>query len=758
MGKKQLKKLTGEYREAVLTDRQDIEEIASRLRVEAGNQWPEIEAEIAAEKAKLLSEKKESKEPASVVPGAREDDSLPLEELPSGLTPAIPSVTPVLLTIPSSMSFRHSNDITRLPVGNRWEVYVDESYLGRDKPGERSGDFYDRDGNGLIAGVIVGAANPLPPIEQLHCAKDKSLGPKTPDELRKEDEALDAILNHPACGVLALPVGAQEQPLGYRDLLISWTCVMLTLLPLPEGTGEIVVRCHVEPRSELSVPRDFEVYAESCMRQLRESFPDLAKRIRLECDGLPKVKTPEEKTFNSYPDIVAHTCQHCGRVAQARFKRTNWDGVCYLNAKPREMEKLLHLLFRGERLDGATWSVLLRCEKAGFVRALVAHVGERTQNNLSEWQAYLDETDRHLMSGAIDMKLLRLQVAWLEKFFPKEVLPKRTELIWLTARLALANHEGHVTRAMASARAEFDAACSALYEEDIGLVCRAVLHLAVAYTNAYEFEMALAILQPLLEKEIAFVGRESYGQLLSSAGQHYAFMGDTESAIEKFKAALDCFDKLSDDGARGLNISITSAYLATAVMDGRPEEAVRALAYYLLGDAQAPGERVAEEATRLAQVPADSFADKFKHHIVLRYLVSADREDPIRKAYRACGNEGKWSKPGEAHPWELIEFYRAQLLLKGSQKRMEHLEQAYQIAVNEGGDTVLVIAAVIAGAALCDGVRTDVWKDRLDQTCRKIAHLPALWDYGRFQALADQTPDGLEPLELAKKVLPFNFR
>jgi len=773
MGAKQLKKLTREYLEAVLSGGTVSADIVARLKLEAGNGFSAIEAEVAREKAERDAQTTADAAPCET-PGAEVAGG----EAVSALTTDLPTrgaglggsgddgaaarsaagLAPSELAVPEVLCESHHNDIHELPESDSWEVCIDESYLGKDTPGVRAGDFYGQEGYGLIAGVVFPSSNPLPPIAQLHCAKSAKEGPKTAEELRREEEALGTILRHPACGVLALPARAQEMTLGYTDLLISWTCVMISLLRLPEGDGEVVVRCHVEPRSELQTDVDFESYRQSCIRQLRESFPALARRVRLECDRMPKVKDPSAKTLNSYADVVAHTCQHFGQVAGKRYKRTGWSGVCCLDAEPKAVAKLLHLLFRGERLEDAAWTTLLKCEESGFARAQMAHVGERARQDYAEWQGYLDETVAHLRSGAIDMRLLRLQVKWLEMYRPDAPLPKRAELLWLTARLALANHEGRRIGDLGLLRADFDAACVALYEEDVNLVCRAVLNLAVAYTNAYEFEMALAVLQSLLEKEVAFVGRENYGQLLSSAGQHFAFLGDADRAIENFKAAIKCFDGLTDSEKRVRNIGITSAYLATAVMDGKPSDAVPALAYYLLGDAQAPIDRLVAETERLAQVSAESSVDKFKHHIVLRYAVSADREDPIRRAYRACGHAGTWSASGTGHPWELIEFYRALLTPVGTPERRDRFERAYQIAVKEAGDTVMVIAAVIAGAALKEGVDQELWNDRLAEACRQVSHLPALWENGRFQALADQTSEGLDALNLAKKVLPFNFR
>jgi hypothetical protein len=262
--------------------------------------------------------------------------------------------------------------------------------------------------------------------------------------------------------------------------------------------------------------------------------------------------------------------------------------------------------------------------------------------------------------------------------------------------------------------------------------------------------MALALIQSLLGKECATVGLSGHGKLLSTAGQHFAFLGMPDESIAKFNEALDCFARLSDETERSVNQSITRAYLATVTMDERPSDARRALALYLLRDADAPDDALVREAGRLAT----ERVAKFQHHVLLRYIVPLPEADPLRAAY--CGQMGNWCTPSLGHPWELIEFYRA-LLLPAGAERERRLETAYRLAVVEGGETLMVIAAVIAGAALADGLAGE-WPQRLARMLEGVKDIPGLKENGRYQALLDQPTAKLPPLELAAKVLPFNFR
>lgn len=633
----------------------------------------------------------------------------------------------------------HPNDITTLKPGEAWTVYLDESYRGGD-------EAFETGGAGIMAGVICRDDAPLPLLPDLHCSQDYS-----PEQLTAQDKALEEILHHPNCGVLAIPSSAYDVSMGWDDALASWVDVVVRLLPFPEGDGMVSLRVCVEPHDPYRTIEDFRALKLVCEKSLKESFPERARRVKLSFEPLPKPQ-PGERSGNAYPDIIGFTClRYKGdNTAHQRYAASGWSGVCHLDISPDRISRLLRCFYRRETLDAATWATLVSGGGIGIVGALSARFGERAKTCAEEWTRYLDFLHVHLVSGAIDMKALRCQVEWLRRFKPAET-SKRSQLTWLTAQIALANHEGKIAAAAGSQlRTDFDALCEELYDEDAPLVCDATLNLAVAYTNCYEFEMALALIQSLLGKDRATVGLSGYGKLLSTAGQHFAFLGMPDESIAKFNEALACFARLTDETERRVNLGITRAYLATATMDGRPQDARRALALYLLGDGDASEDALAREAARLTR----ERKEKFQHHILLRYIVTLSAEDPLRRAY--CEQKGKWCRPSVGHPWELIEFYRAQLLPLG-EEWARRLDTAYRLAEVEGGETLMVIAAVIAGAALADGL-ADEWPQRLARMLEGIKDIPGLKENGRYQALLDQPTAKLPPLELAAKVLPFNFR
>ena len=105
----------------------------------------------------------------------------------------------------------------------------------------------------------------------------------------------------------------------------------------------------------------------------------------------------------------------------------------------------------------------------------------------------------------------------------------------------------------------------------------------------------------------------------------------------------------------------------------------------------------------------------------------------------------------------MIEFYRALLLPEGP-ARIDWLRRAAQLAEAEPGATLKAIAAVVHGARLAVGDES-----AMDDLKRILDELPELLpDLGddRLAALRGQLDPAtrLDPLALAKTVLPFNFR
>ena len=631
----------------------------------------------------------------------------------------------------------HPNDIYRLQPSEHWELFIDES--GRDE------DFVTGKG-GIIAGVLNDKSNPLPPQPPLHAATDTSV-----EAIAAGDALLDGLIHHPNAGVLVVPVRAYHSVSGWGSAVSSLIDLVLRLLPLREDGKKSKITVYIEAREPYSKEENFVFLRDACRFSLARDFPARAEKISLEIRMMRK-----GSPYNAYPDLVANTCFARGEFAMERLKRTGWQRTCYLNFQSGEIGKVFDCFHSGARLPVALWDALLReagsKENHSIVDALLDRFGEEARLALPVWHGYLDNVITHLNSKAIDMRVLERQIDWLQRFQPEGVrMPLRLQLGWLTAKLAAKNHRGGVLDA--DEKTKFTELIDRLFEEDAPLTCWATLNVAVAMTNVFDFVSALDFVERYLAKVgiPAVVGKRYYAQLLSTQGQHLAFLGRNAEAVSCFKCAISMFGTLSEGRVIKGESDQTRAYLLTAAMDEPvfPDDELRAIVgQYIAGNANASVEQLESVAQRLAKSTAK--ADKYYHHLLLRYILSGRADDRLRAAYCACASD--W-KVEYGHPWEMIEFYRA-MLCDDKEQRVTHLKRALDLAA--GGDlTLQVIATVILGTLLKEDVTDpDVYTEKVDSV---IAQLPTL-GVDRIAALREQTTNPQSGLRLAARVLPFNFR
>ena len=647
----------------------------------------------------------------------------------------------------------HHNDIFLLAPAAEWELYVDES--GTD-------DAFVTGGRGVLAGVLTDLSRRLPKQPQLHASEDE-----TEEKMRSGDKVIQTILEHPQTGVLAVPARAYESSEGWGEMVVSLIDLVLRMLPLGGKATKLTV--FVEGRDPYKEAKDFVFMRDACRYQLARTLPERAKLIELDIQKMDKTHP-----CNAYPDLVSHTC--CMRsgnpVARERFRAANWCGSCFLNYDAKQLCNLLDCYHSGRLLPATDWDALIRMHDGGnnFVNALLQTFGEEARKDAEVWRRLLDICLGHLDSKAINLHKLGRQIDFLKRFQPDDdALPPRVRLLWLTTKLAEANHRGV---AVIEAEKEFMDLIGKLYEEDAPLTSFAVLHLAVARTNAYEFRKANELLEAYFNilmlstsgerpdgnaspfslifdrrcphGAMAIPGLKYFAQLVSSHGQHEAFLGRDEDAVGFFREAIDRFRRLSDSKATKRDIDQTSAYLLTSLMDcPAPDEALLAATmkeYF--------GCSAVDAARQLAA--DDSPENKYRHHILLRLIHSGKAAPEVKDAYLA--EKANWAFSEDGHPWEMIAFYRA-LLLDDRAERIEWLQKAF--ALTAGADATLhVIGAVILGALLLDDESVTDGYCALVERC--AGELPALGS--RLDVLREQPRLKRPPLELAKLVLPFNFR
>lgn len=622
----------------------------------------------------------------------------------------------------------HPNSIPELKPAKSWTILMDESgsYFEKMKIDETT----PSDMKGVMAALLVPDDTDLKELKgEVHCAG-------------KSDSYVAALLERictSRCGVIGIPVEGltemqAEQWLACIETLLD---LILRLLPVQE---EITIKLLVEQRGGFR-PKDSDVLEKICYEShfhFSRAYSEKAKFIKI---TTARFITKKESPFNGYADAITNTW--CKR--KILLQKTGWKDTCLISSSPEQLTTCIDTMEREDPLSPEYWNSLLDSLCPGptnsLSKAVLDILGNQAQQGIDLWNRYLQFVSSRLNSKAINLKELSRQVSWLKIWQPEEAqFPPKIRLLWLTIKLAEENHRG-ITNSYPAYRKEFRSLLDRLYREDAPLTCFAALHLAVSYTNEFDFAAARDLLFPWLNRQIEIPGLQYYGQILSSLGQHEAFLGDNEVAIGYFRKAIAAFEMLSDPDQAKDDAQKTRCYYLTALMDLLPKHKD-----VFGAEMELYQERSLLDAATQLSVTAE---EPYRHHLLLRYLSGHPEETAARKEYLAHAAE--WKKESY-HPWELIEFYRA-VLCEKLEEIILHLRNAYAIAM-EGGETLKVIAAVILGSLL---LYDNSVAAEYDTLAKKVVEMvPKLGKRGDI--LLKQQNDRLSSLELARAVLPFNFR
>ncbi len=622
-----------------------------------------------------------------------------------------------------------SNSINSLKPAKKWTILFDETgkEFTRTAPSKRSSI-----GKGVF--LIVPDYVKLPDLERNWHASER-----TYEEIVKVIRQIKKV----PCAVLGIPVTAlpeidRNKWLSCVEILLD---LLLRLLPVEENTE---INLLVEQKGEYN-QTNYLTLDETCTASLillARSNKEKANKIKI----AGKFVTKNEHPWNGYVDAAAFIWGSPKHKDLLHY--TQWEDLCLQNGKNiKRLCAALDYFFLNHSLKPNDWNDLItdaiNQKELSLSWTLLNKLGEKTSQNITLWEQYLNYTVEHLNSKAINMRTLGVKTSWLEQWRPdNRALPPRLRLLWLTTKLAEENHCGKID-SFPEYQAELKSLMTQLHDEDAPLTCDAALHLAVSHTDMFDFEGAKKLLEPWHDVKPAVPGLKLYGRLLSSHAQHEAFTDNTQAAINYFTSAFHAFGQLSDNKSAKLDIDQTCAYLLTVLMDS--DQDIRS-AFNIFSSKYFDG-----SPDDIAPYLATSIEDeeKYKHYILLRFLVSQHASRKEVNAYFSM--KDKW-RVGFGHPWELIEFYRA-CLCDDREEKLKRLNSAYEIAMT-GSGPMHVIAAVIAGARLLlepDG--RDEYLSLVEQ-CR--AEIPLLG--ARADILLEHPEKQYPPLILAEKVLPFNFR
>lgn len=641
---------------------------------------------------------------------------------------------------------QHPNSLHLQAPHHSWNIYVDET-------GEKFGDDADElpatdKAVGRLVALAIPSHTSLPELNNFHATD-------TLPEL--VDKVLQTVLDAPV-GVLGFSVqdstARHQYWLGQVLHLVRWT---LLQLPVPTDAPECTVNIFIEQRGNYTTKDRLHVLADTLESEFRAIDAERFVHLQLKLAFMDK-----SHPMNGYVDAVAFTWGSPSSISKDRLKKSQLRGHCLVDAGQENLHHLFLSLSERRALEPHDWYAL--CSAAsndlpgGFLARSLSKLGLEAQQSPALWQRYLAQVQQHLQHKQYRLSELAHAVDWLKTYSPqKHPLPASLQLLLHTHELALHNHQG---RADASLLEQCLGLALQLRDEDPALATEALLRIATASNNHFEFSAIEDALQDWLAQPVGVPGLLLYGKLQSTLGQIAAFNGQPAQALPLFDAALASFAKLSDPAQAQREQAQTRSYRLVAQLDEHLQQS----------PSHAASQQLIEDVLRHLDYPHQEAAsrslahsaqkDRFNHYLWLRTLVCLPA--PLQAARQAyVMQQHQWHGDTD-HPWALIDAYRAWLLHDAGQHTQA--QQYLQAAIHTCADAshgltlqwmaevlrCLAQALAVQLAPRCQPSATE--RSRLQQLLPHAPHA-ALADF----AAASQPQSHAQLLQHLALCLPFNF-
>ncbi|WKN24014.1 hypothetical protein [Azotobacter vinelandii] len=635
----------------------------------------------------------------------------------------------------------HPNSLRHLRPASAWQILIDETGLHFD---ERADALNGTDSQlGRLVALAIPKGVKLPTQNGGFHATEATAA--------DVDRMLETLIRNPV-GIFGFtvqdPVTHSNRWIGHVQQLVRWT---LLQLPMPPGEP-CRVEVLIEQNRGYQTQDNLHPLAEILEGELQRLDPQRFAGLRLSLKFMDK-----RHPLNGYVDAVAFTWGSPAAESCHRLKQSRLAGHCLLRPSDEAMERLYLALDGQYRLPPADWYEL--CSGAsqepqgGLLARFLDQLGERLRERPEIWRGYLGEAHQRQRLKHFRLAALGQALDWLERWAPAgQVLPAILRLPLESARLAAENHRGQINAQRIQTCLQLAAQ---MREEAPAEACEAILRLAVATTNNFEFAALRPAIEHWLAEPVAVPGLLNHAKLRSTLGQLRAFTGESAAALAHFDQALTCIERLSDPQQATREAAQTRSYQLIARMDtpgADPRQLLDSLAEHLgvLLDKHDP-ESISRSLAHSGQ------AMRHAHHLWLRALARfPEQTQAARAAYLEQALQ--WQE-GDDHPWPLIDSYRGWLLRDAGQpeRAAERLRDAIASCADaDNGPTLQWMAEVLRTLARSLGLAgieapSATEREHLRQCLPQAPHV-ALEDFANASPL---TPAQIHAA--LRQCLPFNF-
>ncbi len=609
----------------------------------------------------------------------------------------------------------HPNSLRHLAPSHHWQVLIDETGTSFD---ERARSMtLDDVALGRLVALAIPAGIRLPALSGFHAT---SVDPASVDAVVQD------LLQSPV-GIFGFtvhdPAIQATSWVSHIIWLVRWT---LAQLPVEPGAAT-QVDVLIEQNKGYDRQHDLRALAEMLGGELLRLSPQRYAGLSLRMGFMSKAQPR-----NGYVDAIAFTWGSPTAVSRDRLKKTAWLGHCLLRPDDQALERLYLALHGGRELPAPQWYAL--CAAAaeavdGVLDDALAELGASLGKRPDYWQRCLAEVRRRMQTRDFRLHELAQALAWLQRWGPQgSMLPAAQQLMLETAGLAVDNHRGRVDEQRIGHCIDL---AQRLHDESPAEACEAMLRIAVACTNVFEFDLMRATIEAWLAKPVAIPGLLNHGKLHSTLGQLDAFRGNGTAAVEHFERALAAFAQLSDPAQVARETAHTNTYRLIAMQDCSGVPAQSLLAELGVHFHTLTGESAPAAISRALAHSGQSL--RYAHHLWLRALVThAAALGEARAAY--LQQRDAW-QDGDDYPWPLVHAYRAWLLHDAGQPAEAAVllsTAVRQCADPDNGPTLRWVGAVLHTLAAALGIDLEP-----DATAESAATLRQLLPAAPHAALAD---------------------
>lgn len=564
-------------------------------------------------------------------------------------------------------------------------VYIDESWPGT-HPDIKSPKY-----EGIIAGIVWLGQHP----------NEKEL-PFISNHLRDPDliyAGLKNIENAARCFPFIMSIRLDDETENaqrfYDELLQTCVKVLLGWLLQTNSHDVKQVSFHMENIGGHIAGENVKGKFEGYLAALKERAPQRFNQWKVHQAHF----VDKEFEYIPYGDLLAYVALETNPNIKKIGEKFNYKNLPGYLPITLDLSQQLDDIDRLEELGNVdqVLNFLIDTRGTALCNIVMADLKGRLAARQDLQEKLLVSLEERYQNKARDLRQLRTlsnDVIRLISILPDD-LPKHIQMIFFALQLQKANHHGDPESA-GKVRERYQAIQDDLRIHDREFAAYVDLNVAVSYADSFQFHQAQATVDAILHDQ--FFGALTpamQGRAHSAAGQYYSMLGAYEKAEASFALALEKFEvaDLKEAQKKG-ECQQTGIYRAINAMDASFPTA-RDLVHRI----------VALEAKEIGEIAKDVSHDhEYRHHLLLRALYLVPELHPLRQYYLKEMDD--WESALQ-HPWELINLYRALLIIDSDISDARNLanhyfDQAFMICCDEEHGLILnLLGVMVATVALC---------------------------------------------------------